>query len=347
MQTVSDHVACAETVDDVDLSTGLTEEDRARREAFLQGLLPQERAAEYVREVAQQEQREARAAQRTAQEDIEWAAHAAAGEEEDRAAADATDPVAAAVAEAAAASAAEPAGSGSGGVSSDAGEKPGAASDAADRAADALTAVAAAARAPVEVPASVRGEIVREDEGTQPESEAESGGERMTIDTNAEPAAAVTESKSAAARVTGAELQGAARGRMRARQGARRNNGAAAGGGDAGEVGLDDLIADDDVAPGFDDTGFVDTWMHGSSAGGAGNGAMTQRASPEPRSAPAEPAAPTAGAAEGAGGQADPTMDAISRALKAGVDKETLKRYIDEMSEQVADNAGARSRLLL
>ena len=36
----------------------------------------------------------------------------------------------------------------------------------------------------------------------------------------------------------------------------------------------------------------------------------------------------------------DLSMDAISRALKSGVDKETLKQYIDEVAETVADNAG-------
>lgn len=36
----------------------------------------------------------------------------------------------------------------------------------------------------------------------------------------------------------------------------------------------------------------------------------------------------------------DSSMDAISRALKSGVDKETLKRYIDEVADTVADNAG-------
>ena len=36
----------------------------------------------------------------------------------------------------------------------------------------------------------------------------------------------------------------------------------------------------------------------------------------------------------------DLSMDAISRALKSGVDKETLKQYIDEVAETVADKAG-------
>jgi hypothetical protein len=37
----------------------------------------------------------------------------------------------------------------------------------------------------------------------------------------------------------------------------------------------------------------------------------------------------------------DAVMDAISRALKSGVDKETLKQYIDDVADAVADKAGS------
>lgn len=343
VQTVSEHVVHAEDIGDVDLSTGLSEEDRARREAFLQGLLPQERVEEYVREVAQEDQRAARAAQRAAQEEAEWATHAAS----DSAAGAPVDPVADAVAEAVE----EVAAVGSGGArvgaarsvseeassegtrSADTDVVPPVATDASrgmstetmddDSGADALKAAAAAMRVPVEMPASVRSEVVPEDDAAV---HPERGAEGVTIDTTAEPSVAEAASGGA----------GAARAPVRRRG---RDFGTAPA--STGEIGLDDLIADDPddaggTTAGFDDTGFVDTWMRGSSSAGA----ETRQPQEQPAQRRAEPAAaPAAGAA--AAPAEDATMDAISRALKAGVDKETLKRYIDEVSEQVADSAGA------
>lgn len=339
-------MANAESVGDIDLSTGLSEEDRVRREAFLQDLMPQERVAEYVREVAEEDRRAAREAQRETQEEREWAAHAAAEEAavEDTAG----DPVAGAVAEAVAAV------SGSGddrrGVEAapEPERNPGTPVDAAqvepvvatgDQKEGGVVSSASVSAgvgnvepvppAAAAAPHSVHAEIVREDEG----SEQESDGEGVTIDARAEPAS--TEAGGAAEGA--AQQQEPARGGSRVRRRGR-NSGAAASGG-AREAGLDDLIADEDNAAGFDDTGFVDTWLHGTSGGGgaaerglAGGAGTADAGRVDTRQASGE-SAPSEVA----------TMDAISRALKAGVDKETLKRYIDEVAEQVADNAGAHA----
>jgi hypothetical protein len=95
----------------------------------------------------------------------------------------------------------------------------------------------------------------------------------------------------------------------------------------AGRSALDDLISGGEESvqeAEFDD----DTWLHAA------------RAAPKPRAAP-QPAPPSPAANEPRSAEAM-SLDAISRALKAGVDKETLKRYIDEVAETVADSAGVR-----
>eukprot|EP00892_Ulva_mutabilis_P009346 jgi/Ulvmu1/6784/UM030_0122.1 len=353
MKTVSDVVANAESVGDVDLTTGLSEEDRARREAFLQDLLPKERVADFVREAAREEQRAAHSTQPEQPEAVDC--DSVPLEE---------DPVAGAVADAVASLSASAAARSGAADSTRQAQRAGAAAsadvseDVPAAAADVPSPERAAptarftkeAEVRAEVPAAVRAEVVREDEG--PESESEDEG--VTIDTSAEPAAgrageASPEDAAAGSDVNGDAAPQSSRNaeRIRARRRAQRVAAAAAGG-SAAEAGLDDLIAagadDGTAAAEFDDSGFVDTWLHGSSgAGGAAASSAGARAmGPGPQASEAGMAAEAAGGTDvPAEAAKDVTMDAISRALKSGVDKETLKRYIDEVAEQVADKAGS------